>query len=371
MTIPSTNKTTKRTILKNTAAGLTALALLAVTAACGKAESASTAASPAGSSAPAASQAAASTTAPAANSAPVKVRFGLDTAAGGSLQFREAAEQGYFKKYGVDPEISNFAYGIDTINALLVQRTDTAMAADYALLNSLGKGDMKVVSALTRATEASSKNNQLLARNAEKPEDLKGKKLGVARGTVFEYIWAKFLEKEHWTEKDVKLVYYTTPDEAIVALTKGEMDAVWASGALLDKFLKVDGVKAIGDLNLTGVKISGYQVVEGSFLKKNAPAVTNFLKAVQEGITYVKAHNDETAELAFRDIKLPKDGVLKDLKTQNYVLGFTQEDYDHLQDMKTWMEQKGILKDKYDLKEKLALDAAKAAFPDLVTYSGK
>lgn len=351
--------------IRTAAAGLLVLSLAALASACGADKSASTSPSTA-----AGAGASAAPTQSAEAAKPVKIRFGLDTAAGGSLQFRQAQEQGFFKNHAVDAEISNFAYGIDTINALLVQRTDTAMAADYALLNSLGKGDMKIVSTLTRATEASSKTTVLLVKgNITKPEELKGKKLGVARGTVYEYVWAKFLEKLKIDEKDVKMVYYSTPDEAIVALTKGEMDAVWSGGALLEKFLKVDGVKNLGDLNQTDVKISSFQVVDAGYLKNNGKTVANYLKAVKEGIDYIPSHKEQTADLAFREIKLPKDGVLKDLETQNYVLGFTKEDYEHLQNMKTWLEQKGILKDKYELKDKIEVDALKAAFPELVTYT--
>ncbi|MGR6009336.1 hypothetical protein ACT7CZ_19160 [Bacillus cereus] len=45
-------------------------------------------------------------------------------------------------------QLSNFAYGIDTVNAVLTEQADTGLAADYALLNSLGKGDMVVISTL-------------------------------------------------------------------------------------------------------------------------------------------------------------------------------------------------------------------------------
>ncbi len=354
-------------LFRGVGAGLLVYSLAVFTSACGATADGAAPGSPASSGGAASS---AAQNQPATTGQPVKIRFGLDTAAGGSLQFRQAQEQGFFKKYAVEAEISNFAYGIDTINALLVQRTDTAMAADYALLNSLGKGDMKIVSTLTRATEASSRTTVLLVKGGiTKPEELKGKKLGVARGTVYEYVWAKFLEKLSIDEKDVKMVYYSTPDEAIVALSKREMDAVWSGGALLEKFLKVDGIKSLGDMNQTDVKISSFQVVDAGYLKTNVQTVTNYLKAVKDGIDYIPAHKEQTAELAFRDIKLPKDGVLKDLDTQNYVLGFTKEDYQHLQNMKTWLEQRGILKDKYELKDKIDVEALKAAFPDTVTYT--
>jgi sulfonate transport system substrate-binding protein len=122
-------------------------------------------------------------------------------------------------------------------------------------------------------------------------------------------------------------------------------------------------------MNLSGVKISAFQVVDASYLKKNPKTVTNYLKAVKEGIDYIPTHKEQTAELAFKEIKLPKEGVLKDLETVNYVVGFSKEDFEHLQTMKTWLEEKGILKDKYELKDKIDVETLKAAFPETVTYT--
>ncbi len=36
--------------------------------------------------------------------------------------------------------------------------------------------------------------------------------------------------------------------------------------------------------------------------------------------------------------------------------------------MKVWLEEKGKLKDKYELKDKINLEALKKAFPESVTY---
>ncbi|MUG69309.1 transporter substrate-binding domain-containing protein [Paenibacillus validus] len=300
---------------------------------------------------------------------PVKVRLAIDTAAGGSFQFRIAKDKGFFQKYGIEPEISNFAYGIDTVNALLISKADTALAADYALINSLGKGNMTVVSALTRTNEKSAAKTLLFVRdNINKPEDFKGKKLGVAKGTVYEYVWAKYLEKNHIDEKEVKYVPYSTPDEAFVSLQKGDMDAVWIGGALIDKFKTIKGVKSLIDVSGSGVNISSYLLLDSSFVKNNPDAVSSVLKALDEGIRYIPDHKEETAEVAFKELKLPKDRVLEDLQSTNYTLGFTQEDFDHLQDVKQWVENKGILKDKYELKDKINIDPLKKALPETATY---
>lgn len=303
------------------------------------------------------------------NTSEVKVRLAIDTAAGGSFQFRVAKDKGFFEKYGVKPEISNFAYGIDTVNALLVNQSDTALAADYALINSLGKGNMTVVSSLTRTNEKSATRTVLYAKdNISKPEDLKGKKLGVQKGTVYEYVWAKYLEKNHIAASDIKYVPFSTPDEAIVSLQKGDMDGVWIGGALTAKFNKLNGVKPLGTVLDSGVNISSYLLLDSSFVKQNPDAVASILKALNDGILYIPDHADETADLAFKELKLPKDSVLEDLKYTNYTLGFSQEDFDHLQDVKKWSEDHGILKDKYNLKDKINTEPLQKSFPNLLTY---
>ncbi|MGI8385966.1 ABC transporter substrate-binding protein [Robertmurraya sp. P23] len=296
------------------------------------------------------------------------VRLAIDTAAGGSFQFRAAEKQGYFDEQGVNAELSNFAYGIDTVNAILTEQADTGLAADYALLNSLGKGDMVVVSTLTRGHERSLKDNQLLVRgDIKSPEDLKGKKLGVPKGTVTEYIWAKYLEANQISEEDIIYVPYSTPDEAIVGVKKGDIDAVWSSGALKDKFKSIEGVTQLDDLESAGVTIDSYLLAKRSFVEEHPEAVKSVLKALSQGIEYVGNHQKETAQIAFEQLKVPEEDALKDIERQNYVLGFTGEDVKHLEDMKEWLEEKGILKESYNLKDKLFLEPLKNAFPDLVT----
>jgi ABC-type nitrate/sulfonate/bicarbonate transport system substrate-binding protein len=166
----------------------------------------------------------------------------------------------------------------------------------------------------------------------------------------------------------VKYVPYSTPDEAIVSLQKGDMDAVWIGGALVEKFKAVKGVKPFTNISGADVNISSYLLLNSSFVKNNPDAVSSVLKALNEGIRYIPDHREETAELAFKELKLPKDSVLEDLKSTNYVLGFTQDDFNHLQDMKQWVESKGILKDKYELKDKINIEPLKKALPETVTY---
>lgn len=301
---------------------------------------------------------------------PVKIRMAIDTAAGGSFQIRVAKNKGFFEKYGIDAEISNFAYGIDTVNALLVNQSDTALAADYALVNSLGKGDMVVVSTLTLTNEKSAEKTLLFARDdINSAEDLKGKKLGVQKGTVYEYVWAKFLEKNNIAADEIKYVPFSTPDEAMVSLKKGDMDAVWIGGALTSKFKELEGVKPLLNILDSGVNISAYLLVERSFAEQNPEKIASALKAIKEGIDYIPGHEEETAKLVYEELKLPEESVLDDLKYTNFALGFSQEDFEHLEDIQKWSEEHGILTDKYELKDKIDTKPLELAFPELLSYT--
>lgn len=299
----------------------------------------------------------------------VPLRLAVDTAAGGSFQFRIAKENGLFARQGIDASLFNFAYGIDTVNALLIDRADTALAADYALINSLGKGDNVVVSVLTRTTPKSAENTLLFVRNdIQKPADLVGRKLGVARGTVYEYVWFKYLETHGVDPKKVTFVPYSSLDEAAVSLKKGDMDAVWLGGGQTARFKTFTEVKVLGNVSTSGTNISSYLLLKRSFVEANPDVVSRLLLALQQAIDYIPGHKDETAELAFRELKLPKEGVLKELEGFNLTLGFTQEDYKHLQSLKAWTEQQGILKSNYDLKDKINVAPLRKALPKLVNF---
>lgn len=297
------------------------------------------------------------------------LRLGLDSAVGGSLQFRIAKEKGFFARRGIDASSFNFPFGIDTINALLVERVDTAFAADYALVNALVRGDFVVVSVLSRTTEATRGDFVLFARNnIRKPADLIGKKLGVAKGTVLEYVWVKYLEKNGIDPSKVTFVPYSSADESAVGVKRGDIDALWQLGALVDKFKSFPDIRVFADVLDSGHKVTAYLLFQRAFVKKHPDIVTQVILAAKEGTDYLLTHKEETAALAFKELKLPQDAVLRDLERRNFSLGFTKADYTTLIDIKRYLEKNGLLKGSYDLKDKFILDPLRRALPESVTY---
>lgn len=295
-----------------------------------------------------------------------QVRFGLDSGAF-SLQFRVAKAKGIFKKYGIDPVTSDYSFGIDTLNAAVLDQVDTAIGMDFAALTRLGKGNLRIVSLVSSPKPTNS--NLYVRGNINKPEDLKGKHVGVQRGTVNEYVWARLLEKYGINKKDLSLDPLQSNAESIAAYEKGDLDAAWFGGAFIDRAEKVKDSKKLLDLSAIDLRNRGYFVVQERLAKEKPELVANILKALDEATKEIIANPEEAAELAYQELKLPKDGVLKELKNDwEFEVRFSQQDFDYLKGVLDWSVENGLIKDKFELKDKIILDPIKKALPDKVTY---
>lgn len=305
----------------------------------------------------------------AANPEPVKIKI-ADTLT--NPVFRVAATKQFFAKNGIDAEIITFATPAEGVNSLFIKQVDAAYGADFPILNAVSKGDYSIIASTgTGESDESAAQWKLFVRDdIQKPEDLKGKKLSVLRGTFISYLWDTYLADHNLKLDDVKTIGQGGFDESYVALKKGEIDAVWVIGAVLvDKFSALEGVHQLIDMSQTSVRIGGAIVVPDTLIKEHPDAIANFIKAIDEASVFIAANPDEVADILYTEVKQPKESTLKDLAYNNWQIGFTQEAYDSLAKQKAYMVTNGIIKDDFDLVSKISTDAAKQVVPDRVTYN--
>lgn len=135
------------------------------------------------------------------------------------------------KKYGLDVQETVFPKGIDIFPAIVKGEVDiAASAADAAIANKAGGGQVFVVAGFA-------KGGARLVSRADQPlktaSDLKGKKVGVARGGAQELLLLAELANAGltWSEKegkDVQIVYMAFAD-LNQALLQKEIDAMCQS----------------------------------------------------------------------------------------------------------------------------------------------
>ncbi|MDR2456699.1 MAG: ABC transporter substrate-binding protein [Deltaproteobacteria bacterium] len=296
----------------------------------------------------------------------LKLRAGVD-ASSFSYQFRVADGAGIFEKYGFEAEVFTFSYGIDTLNSAILGETDSAQAADFAVASRLSIGNNLRI--LSHILTYNIDGTQLWTRNPEvkAPGDLKGKRLGVQKGTVNEYVWAQFFIKQSINPKEVKQIYLSSTSELLAAFQAGELDALWLNQENVPTAAALEGARKLGNFADAGFYPRAFVLLDAAFIEKHEAKIPDLLRALQEATVFLKEKPDQAAELIAKDLRIPLDAARKGIDTYTYEIRFLQEDLQDLVDVAAWSIENGLIKNAYDVRKTLYLGAIKSAFPDKVT----
>lgn len=282
--------------------------------------------------------------------------------------FRIAKRKGIFDKHGIDAELVNFATPAEGVNSLFIKQVDVAFGADFPLLNAVSKGDYSIFASTGTATDLSASEWKLFVRKEiASAADLKGKKLSFSRGTFIPYLWDVYLADNGVALSDVELIGQGGFDEAYVALKKGETDAAWVYGAVLnEKFGALAEARELSDMSKTPVRLGTGLIASNELINSNKEGFVALLKALDEASAYAQAHPEETADLMYEEVKQPKEATLKDLPKNPWSIGFTDKAFAGLRGQKEYMVANGIIEKDFELNDKLNLDLVRTAFPDRV-----
>lgn len=296
---------------------------------------------------------------------PIHVRFGGD-ASTFSLQFHVAKEKGFFAKHGIDPEIVTYSFGIDTLNAALADQVDVGEAMDFAALSRFSSGDLKILSFIQ--TDKAEKTKLLARDGIQSPQDLKGKNFGISKATVNEYVVSRYLDKYGYKDGEVNRVGLTSAAEIFAAFERGDVKVAFFSGTWLDKAEKVNGAKVIGTQADIPFSARGFLVVKDKLLKEQPEAARRILLALDEASKWITENPEGTGEIAFKALKLPKDGVARDIKDITNDIRLSTDDVQQLKDVYEYAVKNNLIKGGFALKDKIVIDPLKAALPQKVSY---
>lgn len=206
-------------------------------------------------------------------------------------------EKGFFKENGLDVTVIPGAGGGDAIKNILSGQADVAFTDPGSLYFALDKGEkLKVMYNVYPQNVFNIVS--LKEKNITKPEDLKGKTIGVyslSSGTRQNLL--VMLNQVGLSEKDVNIV--ETGLLNFAPLMQGQVDATAAT----DTGLVVGKQKGLGDVNILEVKdylnipSDVFVVTEKTFEEKK-DELEKFLKAYQTSAQWMIDNPEEAASLA-------------------------------------------------------------------------
>lgn len=277
------------------------------------------------------------------------------------------AENGIFKKYGIDLQFESFKGAQPMQIAVQTGNIDVGSSAFTAGLFNLlmeGNSPIRIVADGTQERKgyhasALIVRKELYDSGVKTIKDLKGKKVGITQnGASVHYMVGKSLETGGLSLKDVEITPLESLGNIAAALQSGKIDAATLPSTLVEPLVAKGQVEVIGwvgdlvEMQAAGVYFSGN-------LMKNKDVATRFLAGYIESVRYYSKNvlhaKDTTTADYNRDIEtlakqtsIPKESVAKNLTYIDENAKFWTED------LKTWSDwylKNGLIQTPIDTKK--------------------
>jgi sulfonate transport system substrate-binding protein len=220
--------------------------------------------------------------------------------------------EGQLKKIGYTVEYNPFSGQGPAVNeALTSNKIDVAIYADFpgVVLKSKGvKTDLIGISQNKIYSTIVVKNDSKI----KTLKDLKGKKIGFAKGTYAQKFLLEILSKNGISDKDVQLVNVTTDAES--SLISGNLDALVLTD---DSALQLTAVKKVARNIVSSrqypeMSAQSIVVVRSDYAKQNSKVPVAIDKALIEAGNYFKSNPEDSYKL------LTKAGLSLEAVKQQY-----------------------------------------------------
>src|SRR5208283_2342729 len=211
---------------------------------------------------------------------------GLDSDA--NVVLLAAENQHYFTQNGINFSFQTYDTGPDAIADLLNNKIDIAGASEYAMVSGTFANDnISIIASISTSYVIDLVG--LTGNGITTVADLRGKKIGLALGTITEFYLGQFLELNGMSVNDVTMVNLSVARD-VSALTNGSVDAVvtrdpWES-QIIEQF---PGGTVTWALQ-SGQAAYSILIWRNEWLEQNSEPVKRFLTSLAKAEGFIIEH---------------------------------------------------------------------------------
>lgn len=299
------------------------------------------------------------------------LRLGVMTGNTDSWYATIGKETGIYEQYGLNVETTEFAAGINTVDAITTDQIDVGFTADFAGVNRIGNTADQTTLRYFASNYASAESHFYV--NPDKISDLsdlKGKRIITLLGTVWEYMNAKVVEKAGYTNDEVEYKAVDSTQDALAVANADDADAFWASGESASR-LEGYGWIPLVSMEDVGLKTYALYMATEDYLETNEDTVIQFLKATQDIMDYIHDNEDEAADIMNDAAGLEQSVFKNEAESRDMELDVDQDVYDDLVAVAEWTQANGFYDTTIEIGDFLNTNALAKAFPDKVSWNAK
>jgi ABC-type nitrate/sulfonate/bicarbonate transport system substrate-binding protein len=277
-----------------------------------------------------------------------------------------AQQEGIFKKHGLDVRINTGPSGSAMVSFLINGQIESAFGSEIAgVSNHNLDPNVVVVAQATRLVRWIA----IVGRNMDNLDQLKGKKIGVARGSGGEVFWLALIDKLKLNAADYTVVNVEAP-EMVAALERGDIDAyaVWepwvTRGLAAVKNTKV--LKDQENILEQGV----YIYMNLGWIKKNPEQAEGFVRALIEATDLINRDRKRAAKDVSDFLKSLDPPLVEQLMTKlTFDMELSDTSIAMLKLAESQLKQQGKLTKPVDWKAFVYPELLRKVQPAKVTYT--
>jgi ABC-type nitrate/sulfonate/bicarbonate transport system substrate-binding protein len=292
----------------------------------------------------------------------ITIATGVDPA---FSQFYVAKEGGLFEKNGLDVTINTGPSGSAMVPFLINNQVQAAYGSDLSgVINHQIDNNVVAVADGTYLIRWTS----LVSRNIENLDDLKGRKVGIAKGTGSESFWNELVEKRHLNPSDYKIVDVEAP-EMLAALERGDIDSFvawepWPTRTLM----AVKGSKILQDSN--GIYNSvNFVYMNRGWIEKNKDTAERFVRALIEANDLIGKDRPAAAKMVAKFLRMPLELATELMPKVDFDMTWTDRSIASISVSVKQLTQRGKLKEPFDYGKYVYTDLVKKVRPENVTLT--
>ncbi len=254
-----------------------------------------------------------------------------------------AQEKGFFKKYNITPEITQFSGGPTLADATMAGEMDIGSSGTATWMPRIVRGGMVILATMATSRDA----YRMAARTSIKSlAELKGKKVGSVAGSSTDYLWVLVARKLNVPESGFQ-VLGMSPAELVPSLDRGDIEAYFVWEPWATRGVEVSGknkVHILANSGDVGYLLNFVIGANKKFVDAKPEVVTRVLAAIRDAVDFQNKNPGEAARIGGEKNKLKPDGAANVINLYKFSMTITEDMVNAAKTEEAWMRSKARLK---------------------------